>query len=141
MVNNAGVSMEAGMSPRPAVYEMTTKTWDTTMSINARGVFLGTRAASAQMLKQEPANERGDRGWIVNIASALSTVATANAAAYVSSKHLVLGLTKAAAVDCAPHRIHVNALRPGWVVTSLTSAVLYVYLNLSFSSCAVCASS
>jgi len=40
-------------------------------------------------------------------------VLTLGTAAYVSSKHLVMGLTKAAALDLAPHRVHVNAINPG----------------------------
>jgi NAD(P)-dependent dehydrogenase (short-subunit alcohol dehydrogenase family) len=39
----------------------------------------------------------------------------------VSSKHAVIGLTKAAALDCAPHRVHVNALCPGLLATALIS--------------------
>jgi NAD(P)-dependent dehydrogenase (short-subunit alcohol dehydrogenase family) len=42
---------------------------------------------------------------------------------YVSSKHLVLGLTKATALDLAPHRVHVNALCPGYTRSSMTAPI------------------
>jgi NAD(P)-dependent dehydrogenase (short-subunit alcohol dehydrogenase family) len=41
----------------------------------------------------------------------------------VASKHAVMGLTKAAAIDCAPHRVHVNALCPGFVATASISSI------------------
>lgn len=43
---------------------------------------------------------------------------------YITSKHAVLGLTKASALDCAPHRIHVNALCPGYTATAFISGIL-----------------
>ncbi|KAH8632295.1 hypothetical protein IG631_13978 [Alternaria alternata] len=46
------------------------------------------------------------------------------AAGYVTSKHAVLGLTKAAAQDCAPYRVHVNALCPGFTATAFISGLL-----------------
>jgi NAD(P)-dependent dehydrogenase (short-subunit alcohol dehydrogenase family) len=51
------------------------------------------------------------------------TAANPTTAGYVTSKHAVLGLTKSAALDCAPHRIHVNALCPGFVATALISGL------------------
>lgn len=66
-VNNAGISIEAGKGPLK-VHETPDDTWDITMAVNAKSVFLGCKYACGQMAKQE-ANEGGDRGWIVNISS------------------------------------------------------------------------
>ena len=91
---------------------MPERVWDATMRVNAKGVFLGIKYASAQMIRQTP-HENGDRGWIVNTASIFGEVGQANCASYCASKGAVVNLTKAAALDCAPHRVHVNAIAPG----------------------------
>lgn len=72
MVNNAGICIEAR---NPAVLHLTDEaTWDTTMRVNAKSVFLGCKYALTQMLAQEPHAE-GDRGWIVNISSIMGMIA------------------------------------------------------------------
>lgn len=72
MVNNAGISIEAR---KPAVLHLTDEdTWDTTMRVNAKSVFLGSKYALTQMLAQEP-HHSGDRGWIVNISSIMGMIA------------------------------------------------------------------
>ncbi|KAI8941507.1 hypothetical protein NX059_002723 [Plenodomus lindquistii] len=69
MVNNAGMSVEGGSphGPRP-VWEFDEAAFDKTFAINVKGVFLGLKYATAQMIKQEP-HANGDRGWIINLAS------------------------------------------------------------------------
>lgn len=47
-----------------------------------------------------------------------------NIAGYVASKHAVMGFTRATALDCAPHRIHVNALCPGFTATPLIARLM-----------------
>ena len=71
MVNNAGI----GTVPRPAKpHEMEDDLWDKIITVNTRSAFLGCKHAITQMLEQEP-HVSGHRGWIVNVSSALSTVA------------------------------------------------------------------
>jgi NAD(P)-dependent dehydrogenase (short-subunit alcohol dehydrogenase family) len=71
LVNNAGISIEAR---KPAVLHLTDEeTWDTTMRVNTKSVFLGCKYALTQMLAQEP-HSSGDRGWIVNISSIMAMI-------------------------------------------------------------------
>lgn len=72
LVNNAGISIEA---LRPAVLHLTDEdTWDTTLRVNSKSVFLGCKYAITQMLAQEP-HSSGDRGWIINISSIMGMIA------------------------------------------------------------------
>ncbi len=121
MVNNAGISFETGSShgPRP-VWDYDSTAFDKTLSVNVKGVFNGIKYASAVMKDQDP-HPNGDRGWIVNLASIFGLGGGPGSSGYVTSKHAVMGLTKAAAWDCAPVRIHVNALCPGYTRTAITA--------------------
>ncbi|KAF5642991.1 hypothetical protein F25303_6363 [Fusarium sp. NRRL 25303] len=114
MVNNAGVAIEA-KDPQP-IWSFDQTVFEKDININVVGVMLGCKYASAQMIKQDPL-PCGDRGWIVNTASVFGLVGSQGIAGYVASKHAVMGLTKVSAWDCAPHRIHVNALCPGYPET------------------------
>ncbi|PNP78608.1 hypothetical protein FNYG_07954 [Fusarium nygamai] len=120
MVNNAGVAMEA-KDPQP-IWNFHQTVFEKDININVVGVLLGCKYASAQMIKQDPL-PCGDRGWILNTASIFGLVGNAGTAGYVASKHAVMGLTKASAWDCAPHRIHVNALCPGYTDTALIASL------------------
>ena len=110
MVNNAGIAIEAYV-PKP-IHEADDEVYDKTMRVNSRSVFLGTKYAGKQMIKQDP-HPSGDRGWIINTASMLSMVGYRGAVSYTASKGSALQITKTAALDYAPYRIHVNALCPG----------------------------
>jgi 3-hydroxybutyrate dehydrogenase len=61
------------------------------------------------------------RGWgrVINIASVHGLVASSGKSAYVAAKHGIVGLTKAAALECAQSGVTVNAICPGWVLTPL----------------------
>lgn len=63
IVNNAGIA-----PPPSMIHETSEDEWDRVMGINARSVFLGSKYAIGQMLKQQP-HPSGDRGWIINVAS------------------------------------------------------------------------
>ena len=134
MVNNAGVALEGanGLENAPPVWAMDDDLFLKEQTINVHGVFFGVKHAAAQMLKQEPRatsspNPQGgtkkQRGVILNAASIFGQVAMAQAAAYCTSKGAVANLTRAAALDCAPQGIRVNAVCPGFIGSHLTDAV------------------
>lgn len=86
MVNNAGITERATTnSPPGRTHEQSEHTWDKVMAVNAKGVWLGTKFAVAQMLKQE-LHPSGDRGWIINICSIMGLIAIGTASTYCASK-------------------------------------------------------
>jgi len=107
VVANAGVS-----SMRPVV-ELSEADWDFNMNVNAKGVFLTNQAAVRRFL----AHGRG--GAIVNTASMAAKVGAPFLAHYSASKFAVVGFTQALAKEVAGDGIRVNAVCPGYVVTSM----------------------
>ncbi|RAU22330.1 3-hydroxybutyrate dehydrogenase [Paramagnetospirillum kuznetsovii] len=109
LVNNAGIQHVA------PVEEFPLDRWDAVIALNLTAVFQGTRAALPGMKA---------RGWgrVINIASAHGLVASVNKAAYIASKHGVVGLTKVVALETAEIDITCNAICPGWVLTPLVQA-------------------
>ena len=120
MCNNAGHALE-GAKPAP-IWETSLDIFEKTMSLNSTGVFLGTKHAAAQMLKQDP-HSSGDRGWIINTASILGLVASGEAPAYCASKASCVNITRSAALACGPQRIHVNCICPGYVKSNLSAPI------------------
>lgn len=109
MVNNAGI-LQPKIAP---THELPVDVFDKVMAVNARGVFLSMAAGLRQMVAQK----RG--GAIVNISSLNTLRAIPDRAAYNASKHAVIGLTKTAAIEYAPHGIRINAVYPGPTATAL----------------------
>ncbi|KAI9690795.1 MAG: hypothetical protein M1822_008414 [Bathelium mastoideum] len=121
MVNNAGISVESTHTRAMGIHETSEEDYDRTMAINAKGVFLGCKYAVKQMLLgQEPRAGEKDRGWIVNTASVQGLVGYYGTSSYCAAKGAVVQLTKQVALDYAPHRIHCNALCPGFLRTTMT---------------------
>lgn len=109
-VNNAGITFD--LETLQPIWSADEDLWDDIQQVCSKGVFLGCKYASRQMLSQDP-HPNGDRGWIVNVASIFGMVGTSNFASYCASKGGIVNMTKAVALDCAPHRIHVNCICPG----------------------------
>lgn len=75
MVNNAGINVEALQPVK--IHETSEELYDQTLAINTKGVFLGLKYATAQMMKQNP-HHSGDLGWIINISSIMGLVGLEN---------------------------------------------------------------
>lgn len=106
LINNAGIFLE-----KP-VAEMALADWERIQRVNVTGTFLVTRAVLPGMMKRR-------RGRIINIASTASSQGYLHQAAYVASKHAMLGFARALALEAKPHNIHVHNLCPGGVDTDL----------------------
>lgn len=131
MVNNAGLALET-RNPLP-IWSTPIETLHKTTSINLHGVYYGIKYASAQMITQTPlppspssssSGQEGDRGWILNASSVYGHTGAPSSTAYCASKGGVANLTRAAAMDCAPYRIHVHAVCPGYTQTHMTDEML-----------------
>jgi meso-butanediol dehydrogenase / (S,S)-butanediol dehydrogenase / diacetyl reductase len=110
LVNNAGVV---------SVYrieDMLEEEWDTVMDVNLKSIFLCTRAAIPHL--------KASRGTIINNASIASFGGASGMGHYCASKHAVIGLTKALALELAQNDVTVNAICPGIVDTPMWSEVL-----------------
>ncbi|MCC3507638.1 MAG: SDR family oxidoreductase [Microcoleus sp. PH2017_17_BER_D_A] len=105
--NNAGIE-----SPMKPLHEHSLEQFDKLMAINVRGLFLCMKYEIQQMLTQ-------GTGVIINNFSTSRLVAFAGTSPYVASKHAVMGLTRAAALDYAHHGIRINAVNPSLTATEM----------------------
>ncbi|MFE4695575.1 SDR family NAD(P)-dependent oxidoreductase [Streptomyces sp. NPDC056738] len=112
--NNAGVGLE-----RSPLHLLGDDAYDTVMDTNVRGVWNCMRHEIAAMLE-------GGGGAIVNTSSVGGLVASSTGAPYIASKHAVIGLTKAAAVEYAQAGIRVNAVAPGLTRSEMVDQWLQV---------------
>lgn len=106
LVNNAGIF------PRVEFLRMTEAQWDEVLEVNLKGTFRCTQAVARDLVA------RGRGGAIINLASGAAFRSSPRGVHYVSSKAGIVGLTRAAALELAPHRIRVNAIAPGLTDTA-----------------------
>jgi ketoreductase len=104
LVNNAGLG-----GPTP-LDDPDDSRWDAILATNLTAVFRVTREASPFL---------PEGGRVINLSSVLGRFGVPGLGAYTASKHGVIGLTRALALELAPRRITVNAICPGWVETEM----------------------
>lgn len=108
-VNNAGIH---GDPSNPPIADYPTEWWDRIIGVNLTAVYHCVRA-EAQAMRAAPS------GSIVNVSSIYGATAKAGLSGYITTKHAVVGLTKAAALDHAEDGIRVNCVSPGFIQTEL----------------------
>jgi NAD(P)-dependent dehydrogenase (short-subunit alcohol dehydrogenase family) len=118
-VNNAGI--EGGFGP---VQDATSDVFDRIISVNLKGIWHGLKYQLPHMLAN-------GGGAIVNTASSAGVQPIANIAIYTASKHGVVGLTRATALEVARSNIRVNAVAPGPVNTGLLHRMVDGHIDLS----------
>jgi D-sorbitol dehydrogenase (acceptor) len=107
LVNNAGRS-----GPKP-ILDIAPEDWDRIFDLNVKSLFFCLQAAARQMIRQ------GGGGKIVNTASIAGKIGNVRHMHYGASKAAVISITHSAALQLAPHKIHVNALCPGIIDTRM----------------------
>ena len=112
LVNNAGANR-----PQPFV-DVDTESLDFVIGLNVRAAFRVAQAAAKAMLAQ------AIEGRIVNMSSQMGHIGSPKRTVYCMTKHAVEGLTKAMAVELAPHGIRVNSVAPTFVETPMTKPML-----------------
>jgi 2-deoxy-D-gluconate 3-dehydrogenase len=106
--------LNAGTIARASALELSLDDWQLVLALNLTSAFVGSQEAARVMLE-------GNGGAIVHIASMLAFQGGRNAIAYTASKHGVLGLMRAQAVEWAPLGVRVNAVAPGYIETDLNA--------------------
>jgi len=119
LVNNAGV----GYMLKPFT-EVSLEEWQLVIDVNLTGAFLCSKYAAQHMIKA------GNGGRIVNIASQAAKSGFPDLSAYVSSKHGMVGFTRAIASELGKHSITVNAVCPNHVTTGLGAKQNEYYANM-----------
>ena len=107
LVNNSGIA-----SATPAL-EIDEADWNRTMDTNLKGAWLVAQEAARQMVTAET------HGSIINIASILAFRVAKDLAPYAASKAALLQLTRSLSLEWARHKIRVNAIAPGYIITDM----------------------
>ncbi len=111
MVNNAGIVGAVG-----PIAETSEASFDQTIGVLLKGVFLGTKHAARVMMPQ-------GSGSIISTASTAGVVGGLGPHLYTAAKHAVVGLTKSVANELGPHGIRVNSVAPGSTMTPLVTSL------------------
>ena len=108
LVNNAGTNI-----PEPFT-DVTEEHFDSIFDVNLRAAFFVAQAVAMRMVAAKI------KGSIINMSSQMGHVGSPGRSVYCASKHAIEGLTKAMAVELAPHGIRVNTVAPTFIDTPLT---------------------
>jgi len=111
LVNNAGIQRRAALT------DFARAEWDAVIATNLTAPFLVTQAALPGMIARK-------RGKIIHVASLLAELGRPTVIAYTAAKGGVRQLTRAMAVELAPHNIQVNAIAPGYFATEMNRALI-----------------
>jgi len=109
--NNAGIE-----GPQAAIADYPVADFRHVLEVNVTGVFLGLQAVLPVMVAQ-------GSGSIINTGSIASIIGSRQMSGYIASKHAVLGLTRAAALEAAPAGVRVNAIHPGFIESRMLSDI------------------
>jgi NAD(P)-dependent dehydrogenase (short-subunit alcohol dehydrogenase family) len=108
-----GLVNSAGTLDNEGIADHSFAVWDSAFAVNVHSYFCTTRAVIGDMFARR-------EGHIVNIISTSGKVAIGpNRAAYVATKHALMGFTREVAVEAAPYNVYVNGICPGFVLTDM----------------------
>ena len=110
LINNAAYFREVKLTP---FEDLDPAQWDRIFAVNVKGVWQCCKAVM-------PAMRDRKSGSIVNIASVVALAGQPGYLHYVASKGAVLSMTKGLAKECGPHKVRVNVIAPGFVITDAT---------------------
>lgn len=117
LVNNAGIN--GGPEFRKPIHEYDDDLWQRIINIDLNGVYYCSKPAILQMIRQ------GEGGSIINIGSIVGLTPLRLQCAFTAAKAGVFNLTKAMALELAPHEIRVNGIAPGSIMFEGTKALFY----------------